>query len=213
MGADWLLPLYDPFTGCSDSTRRDGTFCSRRISDRVHRVLDIGCGTGSLVVLVKQLFPHVEVVGLDPDKKALARATRKAQRAGANIQFHRGFSDTLDYPDASFDRVFLFVHVPSPRTRREGTNAAGNPARAESGRKSAPPGLRRANYFSDYGAARRVPRSSRSSRAACAANCAVIVSTNGRSGQVRTESRSGGFWPETARSGAICEVLIGPWSV
>ena len=77
-------------------------------------MLDIGCGTGSLVVLVKRLFPDVEVVGLDPDEKALARAARKARRVGASIQFDRGFSDALDYPDASFDRVFssfMFHHL------------------------------------------------------------------------------------------------------
>jgi ubiquinone/menaquinone biosynthesis C-methylase UbiE len=73
-----------------------------------------GCGTGSLVVLVRQLFPDAEVVGLDPDEKALARATRKAQRAATNIQFDRGFSDALEYRDASFDRVFcsfMFHHL------------------------------------------------------------------------------------------------------
>jgi ubiquinone/menaquinone biosynthesis C-methylase UbiE len=77
-------------------------------------VLDIGCGTGSLAVLIKQLFPSVEVVGLDPDQKALERAKRKAQRTGVAIQFDRGFSDALGYPAGSFDRVFssfMFHHL------------------------------------------------------------------------------------------------------
>ena len=47
-----------------------------------HRVLDIGCGTGTLAVLIKRSHPEVEVVGLDPDPKALARAQQKADRAG-----------------------------------------------------------------------------------------------------------------------------------
>jgi hypothetical protein len=46
-----------------------------------------------------------------------------------------------------------------------------------------------------------------------AANCAVIASANGGSGQVRTESRVGDFQPKTVRLGAIREVLIRPWSV
>jgi ubiquinone/menaquinone biosynthesis C-methylase UbiE len=45
------------------------------------------------------------VVGLDPDPNALARAARKALRAGVKAHFTRGFSDQLPYAEASFDRV------------------------------------------------------------------------------------------------------------
>lgn len=125
MGLDWLLPLYDPFTRLLglDRTRRDLLFQAGLRPG--HRVLDIGCGTGSLVVLAKQLFPDVEVVGIDPDSKALARAARKARRAGVRIELHPGFSDRLNYPDASFDRVFssfMFHHLDrgeKARTARE----------------------------------------------------------------------------------------------
>lgn len=30
-----------------------------------HRVLDLGCGTGTLTILIKQMHPEAEVVGLD----------------------------------------------------------------------------------------------------------------------------------------------------
>jgi len=46
------------------------------------RILEIGCGTGNLTILVKTLYPAIEVVGLDPDPKALDRARRKADRSG-----------------------------------------------------------------------------------------------------------------------------------
>ncbi len=71
------------------------------------------------------MYPGVEVVALDPDEKALSRARRKARRAGAPIQFVRGFSDTLGYPAGSFDRVFssfMFHHLgrdEKERTLRE----------------------------------------------------------------------------------------------
>jgi ubiquinone/menaquinone biosynthesis C-methylase UbiE len=67
-----------------------------------------------LVVLIKRLYPDAEVVGLDPDPKALARARRKVERAGLSAQFDQGFSDELSYPDATFDRVFssfMFHHL------------------------------------------------------------------------------------------------------
>jgi ubiquinone/menaquinone biosynthesis C-methylase UbiE len=78
------------------------------------RVLDIGCGTGTLVVLIKQLHQDAEVVGLDPDQNALVRGKRKAQRASVSVRFDQGFSDALPYADASVDRVFssfMFHHL------------------------------------------------------------------------------------------------------
>ncbi|MGH9163359.1 MAG: class I SAM-dependent methyltransferase [Vicinamibacteraceae bacterium] len=114
MGIDWLLPLYDPFTRLLglDGARRDLLHqAALRPGDRV---LDIGCGTGSLLLLVSRLFPDVDAVGVDPDEKALARAARKAQRVGAQIRFDHGFSDALHYPDGSLDRVlssFMFHHL------------------------------------------------------------------------------------------------------
>jgi ubiquinone/menaquinone biosynthesis C-methylase UbiE len=81
-----------------------------------NRALDIGCGTGTFAVSLKQRFPDVEVVGLDPDPKALARASRKAEVASVPVRFDRGFADALDYPDASFNVVFssfMFHHLES----------------------------------------------------------------------------------------------------
>jgi len=80
-----------------------------------HQVLDVGCGTGSLAVLIKRLYPTVEVIGADPDPKALARGERKARRASVSVRFDRGFADSLPYPGGTFDRVFssmMFHHVP-----------------------------------------------------------------------------------------------------
>jgi ubiquinone/menaquinone biosynthesis C-methylase UbiE len=114
MGVDWLLPLYDPFARLLglDGTRRD--LLQQADLQPGHRVLDIGCGTGTLAVLLKTSFPGVDVVGVDPDDKALARAARKARRAGVSLQLERGFADALGHPDASFDRVFssfMFHHL------------------------------------------------------------------------------------------------------
>jgi ubiquinone/menaquinone biosynthesis C-methylase UbiE len=114
MGVEWLLPLYDPLTSFLGLGPVRKELVLHADLQPGHRVLDVGCGTGSLVVLIKQLFPSVAVVGLDPDRKALARASRKARRAGVTIQLDRGFSDVLDYPDSSFDRVFssfMFHHL------------------------------------------------------------------------------------------------------
>ena len=111
-GHDWFLPLYDPFTKLIGGDKIRVALLDQAALRPGDRVLDIGCGTGTLAVLARRLHPGVEVVGLDPDPKALARARRKAERAGVPIQFDQGFADELPYPDASFDRVFssLMLH-------------------------------------------------------------------------------------------------------
>lgn len=105
-GHDWALPLYDPFVKLFGGARARKALLDQAAIQPGHRVLDIGCGTGDLVTLIKRLHSDVDVVGLDPDPKALARARRKAERAAVTIQLDQGFSDELPYPDASFDRVF-----------------------------------------------------------------------------------------------------------
>ena len=115
-GHHWSLPLYDPLTkliGVDRARTRLLEQAELRASDQV---LDIGCGTGSLAVMIKRARPDVHVVGLDPDPNALARARRKAERAGVSVRFDEGYADALPYPDAAFDRVFssfMFHHVPS----------------------------------------------------------------------------------------------------
>ena len=113
-GHDWSLPLYDPIVKLLGGDAARKALLEQAALRPGQRVLDVGCGTGTLATLIKQLYPDVEVVGLDPDPKALARARRKAARAGVSIQFDQGFGDELPYPEAWFDRVlsFMFHHLP-----------------------------------------------------------------------------------------------------
>src|SRR3981081_4250717 len=89
-GHDWSLPLYDPLVKLLGGDAVRTTLLEQAALRPGHRVLDIGCGTGTLAVLTKRQHPDVEVVGFDPDPKALARAKRKAQRAALSIQLDRG---------------------------------------------------------------------------------------------------------------------------
>jgi ubiquinone/menaquinone biosynthesis C-methylase UbiE len=83
------------------------------------QVLDVGSGTGTLAILIKQKHPRVEVIGIDPDTQILEIARRKARRARAEIRFDLGYADRLPYSDSSFDRVVssLVFHHLAPKTK------------------------------------------------------------------------------------------------
>lgn len=113
-GHDLLLPLYDPLTKLlgAESARR--ALIEQGHLQNGARALDVGCGTGSLVVMAKQMHPGAELTGLDPDLRALQRASHKAQRAGVVVRFEHGYANRLPYPDHAFDRVFsslMFHHL------------------------------------------------------------------------------------------------------
>jgi ubiquinone/menaquinone biosynthesis C-methylase UbiE len=76
-----------------------------------HRVLDLGCGTGTLAILAKQAQPEAEVTGLDADPDMLKVARYKAARQNVPVTFDIGFTNKLPYPDASFDRVLSSIMI------------------------------------------------------------------------------------------------------
>jgi ubiquinone/menaquinone biosynthesis C-methylase UbiE len=113
-GHDYFLPVYDPLTSILGVNRARRALLDQAGLRAYHRVLDVGCGTGTLAIAIKRDYPSVDVIALDPDSKALARAERKAFRAGVSVRFDQGFADSLAYREATFDRVFsslMFHHL------------------------------------------------------------------------------------------------------
>jgi len=113
-GRHWLLPLYDVMTKLIGADQPRRALLDQADLRPGDRVLDVGCGTGSLDILLKRLFPAVDVIGVDPDPEALARARRKAERADVSLQFDQGFADALKYPADTFNHVFssyMFHHL------------------------------------------------------------------------------------------------------
>ena len=78
------------------------------------RVLDLGCGTATLTILIKTMHPDADVVGVDGDAKILELGRQKAVRAGLEVNLTQAMAFNLPYADSSFDRVLsslMFHHL------------------------------------------------------------------------------------------------------
>ncbi|MEU4209480.1 class I SAM-dependent methyltransferase [Streptomyces sp. NPDC026206] len=71
-----------------------------------HRILDIGCGPGSITADLAALVPRGEVTGLDAAAGILEQARAAVRERGLdNVRFATGDVRALDFPDGSFDVV------------------------------------------------------------------------------------------------------------
>jgi len=117
-----LTPLYDPVIRW---LFREHTMKSRlvdQVAPRPHEnVLDIGCGTGTLAILLKRAEPAANVVGVDGDPAVVEIARRKTATIGLEIRFDGGMAYDLPYEDASFDAVVasLVLHHLAKRDKED----------------------------------------------------------------------------------------------
>ena len=81
-------------------------------------VLDVGCGTGTLAIAAKRrVGPTGAVHGIDASPEMIARATRKATKAGVDVTFRTAVVEALPFPDRHFDVVLstlMLHHLPRP---------------------------------------------------------------------------------------------------
>ena len=96
-----LAPLFADFAGVRDDTR----------------ILDVGCGTGSLVHEIAARTRRATIVGIDPSEGFLAHA--RARFSDPRITFDCGSGLDLPYADATFDQTLsslVIIFVPQPES-------------------------------------------------------------------------------------------------
>jgi SAM-dependent methyltransferase len=92
------------------------------IKGQPRRILDLGCGTGSTTIMLKQAFPLAEVTGVDLSPYMLVVAEHKAQQAGLEIQWRHDNAEKTRFLNASFDVVtasLLFHETPPNRSYKK----------------------------------------------------------------------------------------------
>jgi ubiquinone/menaquinone biosynthesis C-methylase UbiE len=81
------------------------------------RVLDVGCGTGTLAIeAARTVGSSGRVEGIDPSSEMIARAKSKAPTNLSNPRFQEAGIESLPFPDNSFDSVLsslMFHHLDS----------------------------------------------------------------------------------------------------
>ena len=93
LGDHRLSPFYDATVSlmtCERTWRR--AFVKQIAPEPRDVILDLGCGTGSLAILLKQTCPSASIYAIDPDPDILTRAETKARDAGVLVHFAKGFA-------------------------------------------------------------------------------------------------------------------------
>lgn len=80
------------------------------------KILDVGCGTGTVLREIRDKYPDTDLTGIDPDHEVIEIARSKSPKEN-KIKFIQGYVQTLPFPDNSFDTVIsslTFHHLKLP---------------------------------------------------------------------------------------------------
>lgn len=111
----FLTPFYEALTRPFAS--RIWTRVMENIAMRTPKngtVVDLGCGPGTVLRLLRAKRPDLRLIGTDIDPAMIAIAERKAQ--GKSITFVEASADALPLPPASADIIvssLVFHHLPT----------------------------------------------------------------------------------------------------
>ncbi len=120
-GWEAILPWYDPLVAF---TTREHAFKSHMLGQAKlaagARVLDVGCGSGTLALEASRQNPESTILALDADRRIILQALRKPAQSTA-VQWLLGSALAIPAQDGSFDAVLssLVFHHLNPSGKRK----------------------------------------------------------------------------------------------
>jgi len=85
--------------------------------DESSYVLDFGCGTGTLIKMILEKYPGIDIVGIDIDPGILQIAREKLNQYGASLVGYDGI--TIPFSDGAFDIVVTSLAIHHISTDRK----------------------------------------------------------------------------------------------
>jgi ubiquinone/menaquinone biosynthesis C-methylase UbiE len=111
----WLTPLYDFLINITmpEKKIKQALIATANIPQGV-KVLDFGCGTATLTMMVKEMYPGAKVTGIDVDREILDRAIEKVKEKKLDIFLLDYDGRQLPFQHNAFDRTvscLVFHHL------------------------------------------------------------------------------------------------------
>lgn len=111
----FLTPIYDWFIQLTMPEMKVKNQLIQQAELRAgEKVLDFGCGTATLTLLIEEHCTDCEAIGLDTDAQILAMAKQKISQKKSAVTLLMYDGNTLPFPDRTFDKVlssWVFHHL------------------------------------------------------------------------------------------------------
>jgi ubiquinone/menaquinone biosynthesis C-methylase UbiE len=120
LGVDWLTPLYDTVAWLMGERALKRRLIAQAAIEPGQAVLDVGSGTGTLLMLAHEAAPGARLSGVDIDPRIIAIARAKLAAAGIPAEIVQGSATAPPLPPASFDRVLTTLVLHHLTTAQKG---------------------------------------------------------------------------------------------
>lgn len=118
----WLTPLYDFLIGFTmPETKIKKKLIEYAFIHRNSKVLDFGCGTGTLTIMAKEYQPNAIVSGIDVDIQILNKAIKKIRHKKLDIFLTDYDGSTFPFTTNNLDNIIsclVFHHLDTDKKRQ-----------------------------------------------------------------------------------------------
>lgn len=118
----WLTSLYDFIVRITMPEKKIKTRLVETAGISAgQKILDFGCGTGTLTIMAKQASPDANITGIDIDVEILNKATQKASEKKIDISLIEYDGKKLPFQSNHFNRVIscLVFHHLNTETKKK----------------------------------------------------------------------------------------------